>query len=750
MPGENTFTRIPPASTGNRISIKQKVLIPYTNRTGEIISDDTYVGAISGVEFDAFKLFATNATQGYIEAKYDDNSIFDGLNVSQSEDINDENGVKVAEVSPSLEVIPIFTNESILVGSNNNTYGMNVDVFGSAYTRFSEGAPEITGFGQIRVSEGTLIAQYIFQDNVLPTQFANTLLGSGQIEFLPDSRVVKESNGTDIGALTTHTSNLYHPFIPGSSNLFVLGTRVGDQGKAGVVRNWGCFDATDGFMFRSNQTNLNIVHRWTMEGNPTENHQVSQSEWNRDTVDGSGGLTNPSGMNLDISKANTYWIDFTFLGGGKTRWGVFYKGDRIVCHEMYMHNGLQTGVSESINNPLSSPNRPICWSMKNVGTPGSTSELYALGAGVYYEGDNTIRDESPIKGYSNSNITIPSGSGGTYYAFSARPTLNLTSGNPNQSIYTPKTLDIAAYNATNEDDVNMELRVFNSCVLRGENYEKINYTELEVDTDGDHLAHNPEVVRIPFKGRLNFDWDEIFSGIQYGTIRNNSEASTAQGSQLLASITNTNPTVATVATNSNPLFGNNRHFFNDRGIITIQDVTATDVSASLNNNEYYLALTSGDDALLYTTTSSLDDDRVVRQTILSTTSSVSIGDQIWFTGYGTASILDLSNNTASLQSRLSSSVDIAILGGTSFDTTSGGSGTVGAAGLFTQSSSYPKDYTTTLGAVDGSGWGAAATDGKFRGTPPAQPPYVFMIRPFSAKAFDIDTRWDLRYHERTQ
>lgn len=748
MPGENTFTRIPPASTGNRIAIQQKVLIPYTNKTGDFTVDEVYNGAISGVQFDTFKLYPTNTTQGYIEAKYDDTSIFNGLNISSSEDINDENGNKVAEVSPTLEVIPIYTNESILVGANNNDYGMNVDVFGSAYTRFAEGAPEITAFGQVRTSQTELLAQYIFQDNILPDQFSNTLTGSGAVSFIPASKIVQLQNGTDAGALTTHTSNLYHPYVPGSSTLFVLGARVGDTGKSGVVRNWGAFDSSDGFFFQSNQTNLNIVHRWTMDGNSTQNMLVSQSNWNKDTLDGSGGIQNPSGMDLDISTANTYWVDYQFLGGGRTRWGVFYKGERVVCHEMYHHNGLSPAATASINNPLSSPNRPICWSMKNTGTPGSTSEFYALGAGIFYEGGTELRNESPLRGYSNNNVTVPSGSGGTYYAFALRPTLNLTSGGENHSIYTPKTLEIAAYNATTEEDVNMELRVFNNCTLRGENYNKVSYSEVEVDTNGDHLAHNPEILRIAFKGRLQFDWDEVFDGIQYGTIKNNSEATTAKGTQALSGVTNVNPAVATVAANSNPKFGNSRHFFLDKQAVVIRNITATDAGTALNNNTYYLALTSGDDTLLYNNTADIDDDRKVRQVGLSSTASVAVGDQIWFTGYGTGSISSISNNTASLEGRLSASVDTGIAGGTAFNTTSGGSGTISS--VFTQSSTYPLDYETTLNAIDGSSWGAPATDGEFFGTPPAQPPYVFMIRPFSAKAFDIRTRWDIRYHERTQ
>jgi len=747
MAGEKLFTRIPPASTGPRIGYRHRAILPYENRTGTFVTDEILTGASSGIQYLIYKEFATNATTGFVEVGYDDTSVFNNVEPTAGENLNDVNSNTIAQVSNTVSATEVFTNEAVIVGGDNTTNRLNVDVFGAANTTFSEGAPQLSGFGKLRTTEDKLLANYEFNNSILPTQFANTLTGSAAIVFDSDAKAAKLTLGTDVNALVTHTSNLYHPYNIGNNNFYILGTRVGDTGKTGVVRNWGAFDSLDGFFFQLNGTTLNVVHRWTMDGAGTQNMAVAQSAWNKDTLDGTGGDKNPSGMNINVSKQNTYWVDYQFIGGGRTRWGVFYKGERIICHEMYHHNGLSTFPTPAINNSISTAARPICWSMKNTGSPGSSSEYYALGGAVYYEGDTDLSEEGSTKLYA-TNVTIPSGSGGTYYAFSLRPTQNLLSGASNQSIYKPKQLDVEAFNANDESDVKVEVRIFQACQVRGENFVRQTYSEVEVDKSGDHVGHGPELFRKHFTGDATIKFDEIISGVQYGTIRNNSEQTTARNTQPLTAITNADPAVVTVGTN--PLFGTARHFFADKQAVVVQGVTATDAAAALNANTFYLSYVDSNETRLYTSVSDLDDDRKPRIANLTfaSGSSVAVGETITFTGAGTAVVTAFSSNTASLENRTNAALDTGLAGGTVWSGSAGANGTI--TSITQQSATYPLDYETSLLAVDGSGWSAPATDGEFFGTPPSQPAWVFMIRPFSAKAFDIETRWALNWRERTQ
>jgi len=413
---------------------------------------------------------------------------------------------------------------------------------------------------------------------------------------------------------------------------------------------------------------------------------------------------------------------------------------------MYHSNGEQPGGP--LNNPIASPNLPVCWSQFNNGAAGSNSEFYALGAGVYAEEDNiNIREEAALRLFTN-NYTYPSGSSSTAYIFGIQPTEVLQNGGENHSLYIPKSVDITATNASTEEDVYLEVRIFNSCIMRGTSYNSVSYSEVEYDTQGDHLAHNPEILRKVIKGNGFIDFDEYLFGIQNSTLFNRSERLTAKNKQAITGITNADPAVVTVGTNI--WYGNTRHLFLDKQAILVENISPGDVATALNNNTYYLSLTGGSTTLLYTSSADIDDDRKPREANLtfSSGSLVSVGETLTFTGAGTATVTAFSNNTASLEGRTNAALDTGLAGGTVWSGSSGANGTI--TSITQQSSTYPLDYETTLNAVDGSGWGSPAVDGNFEGIPPVSPNWVFMARPLSAKGFDIETRWNLSYKERTQ
>jgi hypothetical protein len=87
----------------------------------------------------------------------------------------------------------------------------------------------------------------------------------------------------------------------------------------------------------------------------TQNYRVPQNQWNMDKMDGSG----PSGYNLQISKMQMAYIDYTWYGAGFIRFGFrAVNGDIIYCHKMpnnnvntaaYMRSGNIPGRFEAIN-----------------------------------------------------------------------------------------------------------------------------------------------------------------------------------------------------------------------------------------------------------------------------------------------------------------------------------------------------------------------------------------------------------------
>lgn len=754
MSGNKLYTQIPPASTGNRIALQHSAILQYKSLATEFVVGETYttLDSLSNtITLVVEEIYILSGTTGYITVQYDADSVFYSREPVVDNTILDGAGVTVAAVAAAAQ--DLYVNKNAIAGGENLSYTADVDVFGALSTRFTEGAPQISSNGELRSRNDFIVAKYVFQDSRLPQQFSNTLVGtSASVEFVDDIKSVKLQLGTAAGELATHTSNFYHTFTPGATTLFKQAARSGDTGQVGTIRSWGAFDNTDGFFFQLSGSDFYVVHRYTLNGNPTANHKVIQSSWNGDTLDGTGGVNNPSGMNIDVSKVNSYWIDYQWIGGGQTRFGVYYKGERIICHTMYQSNGVD-GPMTQFTNPLSNPSRPMCWAMANSQTVGTSPEFYALGGAVYSDIDTF--DLGVSRRYDTNSPYIPSGSTSTRYAFTLRPTLNLTNGDYNRSYYLPARLQVAAYNPADDSDIKAEIRIFAGCVLRGENYESLisDGSNTEIDEDGDHLGHQIEIGRYQITGEGVYPLGDLVSSIADGAIKNNSEAGRAVAYQPINSITNANPAQVNVGTN--PQNGLQRWVYLDKQQLQVEGVDG-DAGTALNGNSYYISFVDANDGWLYTSTSSIDEDRKLRTAFVDSTGSLIVGSSVEFVGFGSASVqsltYDVTTGTGSiaLEGRSSSSLDVGLVTpGTQVSSSGVGVGTVFT---FTSSSttSYPKDYETSLNAIDGSGWGAAATTGQFTGSLPAYSTWTFMIRPYTAKAFDISTRWNMSWREVTQ
>lgn len=109
--------------------------------------------------------------------------------------------------------------------------------------------------------------------------------------------------------------------------------------------------------------------------NRTTDQRIPQSQWNIDRCDGTG----PSGYNLDLSKMQMFYIDFTWYGAGFIRYGVRGpNGDVIYVHkvannnlnsEAYMRSGNLPARYESVTLP------PLTAITATVGTADTTMNV---------------------------------------------------------------------------------------------------------------------------------------------------------------------------------------------------------------------------------------------------------------------------------------------------------------------------------------------------------------------------------------
>ena len=183
----------------------------------------------------------------------------------------------------------------------------------------------------------------------------------GQTLFAVRRRSIRELSGT-----ITATS--------GSTTVTGLGTRFHKQLTVGdyvVIRGQSYLVVSV-----DSATSLEISPAYranTVSGvrmNITENIRTPQSAWNLDKCDGTG----PTGYNLDVTKMQMCYIDYTWYGAGFCRFGFrTTDGNVVFCHKVANNN---------VNNQsyMRSGNLPTRYEVTNIGPytrliSGSTSNF---------------------------------------------------------------------------------------------------------------------------------------------------------------------------------------------------------------------------------------------------------------------------------------------------------------------------------------------------------------------------------------
>lgn len=169
--------------------------------------------------------------------------------------------------------------------------------------------------------------------------------------------------------------------------------------------------------------------------------KIPQSQFNIDRLDGTG----PSGYNIDLSKMQMFYIDYSWYGAGFIRWGVRGpNGDVIYCHklannnlntEAYMRSGNLPARYETINLPpytitasAISTTDSILYTIGNTGFPTSGTLLIRDGAKTEYV-NYTGRTASAFTGLTRGQVgTAVAGISTTWTANSASGVVSSATG----------------------------------------------------------------------------------------------------------------------------------------------------------------------------------------------------------------------------------------------------------------------------------------------------------------------------------
>ncbi len=201
-------------------------------------------------------------------------------------------------------------------------------------------------FGRFKVSTPLTLfdSSHRYRDNNLWSSL--TAFGAF-IHFNPDQGLVEMSVNNLSGSSVVRETTKVFSYQPGKS-LQVMNTFVMAPSTENLRQRVGYYGEDNGIYFQLDGGTLSFVKRSLINGSPSSETIIPQISWNGDKLDGSG----PSGLTLDITKAQIQWMDIEWLGVGTVRIGFIINGQFIICHSFHHANQLASTYITTASLPL--------------------------------------------------------------------------------------------------------------------------------------------------------------------------------------------------------------------------------------------------------------------------------------------------------------------------------------------------------------------------------------------------------------
>lgn len=232
--------------------------------------------------------------------------------------------------------------------------------------------PNIDAFGRLRVSNPFTLfdSSHRFDDNEL---WSTATATGGTATFDANEGLINLGVTAASGSEVIRETTKVFSYQPGKS-LLVLSTFVMNAAKTNLRQRVGYYGAANGYYLELNNSTVSFVERTSVSG-VLVNTPVAQASWNVDPMDGSG----PSGITLDLTKAQILFMDLEWLGVGTVRIGFVINGNFYVCHKFH-HANLITSTY------ITTASLPLRYEITNTGATASSSRLKQICSTVLSEG----------------------------------------------------------------------------------------------------------------------------------------------------------------------------------------------------------------------------------------------------------------------------------------------------------------------------------------------------------------------------
>lgn len=311
----------------------------------------------------------------------------------------------VIQGTPGVSVVGniagITANVTVVDGGGSITVDGNVGITGTASVSLGQGSAD--AFGRLRVSEPFTLfdTQSRYYDH---EQFSNVNVGTANVVYVANQSSFQLNVGSASGDSVIRESMRVFAYQPGKSQL-TMNTFCFATPKTNLRQRVGLFGASDGVFFENDGTYNYMVIR---SGSTGVEERVRQDAWNGDQMNGTGPVTNPSGITLYPQRTQIFYADVEWLGVGSVRVGFVMDGQYILCHTF--HHANQPGNTKVY---MTTATLPIRYEITNTGATASASQMTQICSTVISEGGYNSFGTSESAGTGTTQVRLVNA--GTYY-----------------------------------------------------------------------------------------------------------------------------------------------------------------------------------------------------------------------------------------------------------------------------------------------------------------------------------------------
>jgi hypothetical protein len=281
------------------------------------------------------------------------------------------------------------------------TSSLNVKVTNTVTSITRPEPTQLDAFGRLRMSTPMTLfdSSHRYKDNNL---WATLSANGGSVSFNASQGLMQLNVTNASGASAIRETTKVFAYQPGKS-LLVMNTFVMASSTTNLRQRVGYFGSQNGFYFQLDDDNIGLVKRSFISGSVVDT-VVLRSNWNGDKLDGTGA----SGIVLDITKAQIFWMDIEWLGVGTARTGFVINGQFIVCHSFHHANLIDSTY-------ITTASLPLRYEIVNKAATNGSNTLKQICSSVISEGGYELRGLQQAVGTAITGGGKELTTAGTYY-----------------------------------------------------------------------------------------------------------------------------------------------------------------------------------------------------------------------------------------------------------------------------------------------------------------------------------------------